>query len=451
MEKPKVIVLYNKLFHYRIPVWNILARKCDLTVAYSDGDGKIPERIGCDFKTMYLPVRRYFHKFVVQKAKIRKLVKEYDAVIAYGDIAWLKYSTLPWFSKTKVVFHSLGVSASYDKGYDSHHEWDGIRKFFYSKANALAFYTHFPIDKYEKMGIPREKMFEAPNTVEVHPVKDALEKDSILFVGTLYRQKGLQSVLDSYLELRDVENLPKFRIVGKGPDYEPIHQWIEDHKMGDIIEMMGAIYNIDEKTRIYLGLQTSVSRSLTIGAGASFSFYEGLPFFIVDTNHTFTYRDSTVRLFNTFTLTDDTTTAKVLNVHFDLNYKYADMLKLGCNVDYNLYLLSKNVLKPWYQPALTVQFNAQYILLKKFVFKLDFYVSAFAYQPDFTTGKAVGIKPIFDFDFGFEYLWSKRFSIFADLNNFPCQRNRVYYDYPNHRINALVGIKYCFGGESVKK
>ena len=90
MEKPKVIVLYNKLFHYRIPVWNLLARKCDLTVAYSDGDGKIPEGIDCNFKTMYLPVKRYFHKFVIQIARIRKLVKNYDVVIAYGDIAWLK-------------------------------------------------------------------------------------------------------------------------------------------------------------------------------------------------------------------------------------------------------------------------------------------------------------------------------------------------------------------------
>lgn len=259
MEKPKVIILYNKLFHYRIPVWNLLARKCDLVVAYSEGDGKIPEGIDCGFKTTYLPVRRFFHKFVIQKAKIRKLVKEFDAVIAYGDIAWLKYSTLPWFSKTKVVFHSLGVSASYDKGYDSHHGWDGIRKFFYSKANALAFYTQFPIDKYEKMGIPREKMFEAPNTVEVHPVKEALEKDSILFIGTLYRQKGLQSVLDSYLGLRNIDYLPKFRIIGKGPDYEPICQWIEDHKMGDIIEMMGAIYDIDEKAKYFAKAYACIS------------------------------------------------------------------------------------------------------------------------------------------------------------------------------------------------
>lgn len=94
MEKLKVIVLYNKLFHYRIPVWNLLAKKCDLTVSYSDGDGNIPEEIECGFNTMYLPARRCFRKFVIQEARIRKLVKYYDAVIAYRDNAWLKFITL---------------------------------------------------------------------------------------------------------------------------------------------------------------------------------------------------------------------------------------------------------------------------------------------------------------------------------------------------------------------
>lgn len=277
MEKPKVIVLYNKLFHYRIPVWNLLAEKCDLTVAYSDGDGKIPIGIACDFKTMYLPVRRYFHRIVIQKARIRKLVKNYDVVIAYGDIAWLKYSTLPWFSKTKVVFHSLGVSASYDKGYDSHHEWDWIRKFFYSRANALAFYTHFPIDKYMRMGIPCEKMFEAPNTVEVHPVNITLEKDSILFIGTLYRQKGLQSVLDSYLALHYIDNLPIFRIIGKGPDYEPIRQWIEENRMGDKIEMIGAVYDIDEKAKYFAKAYACISPKQA-GLSVLESMGYGVPF-----------------------------------------------------------------------------------------------------------------------------------------------------------------------------
>ena len=250
MKKPQVIILYNKIFHYRIPVWNLLAEKCDLTVTYSDIDGKIPEEVDCKFNVVYLPAKR-IGKFVIQKDNIRKLTRTYDVVVAYGDIAWLKFSTLPWWNKTKVVYHTLGVSASYDKGYDSHHEWDKIRKFFYSKADALAFYTKFPIDKYAEMGIPREKMFEAPNTVKVHPIDGIIEKDSLLFIGTLYRQKGLQSLLDAYLKLRDEKQLPLLRIIGKGPDSDLISSWIKDNHMENLVEMMGAIYDIDEKARYF--------------------------------------------------------------------------------------------------------------------------------------------------------------------------------------------------------
>lgn len=251
MERLKVIVLYNQLFHYRIPVWNLLAKKCDLTVTYSVGNGDLPNGIKADFEIKHLPAKRVLRRFVIQKAHIRKLVRKYDIVVAYGDVAWLKYSTLPWFNKTKVVYHTLGVSASYDKSFDSHHEWDKIRKFFYSKANALAFYTSYPIDKYASMGIPREKMFEAPNTVEVRPIADKVEKDSILFIGTLYRQKGLQTLLEAYLSLRDIKGLPFLRIIGKGPDADSIKQWIDENNMGELVQMMGAIYDIDEKAKYF--------------------------------------------------------------------------------------------------------------------------------------------------------------------------------------------------------
>ena len=88
----KVIILYNKIFHYRIPVWNELAKKCDLTVTYSEGDGKVPDNMEVNFKIMQLPARS-IKGIVLQKANIRKLCRQYDAVIAYGNIAWLKYST----------------------------------------------------------------------------------------------------------------------------------------------------------------------------------------------------------------------------------------------------------------------------------------------------------------------------------------------------------------------
>ena len=249
-NKPKVLILYNRIFHYRVPVWNELAKFCDLTVTYSEGDGKVPKGMDVMFRIEYLPAR-IFKGFVFQKANIRKLCRQYDAVIAYGNIAWLKYSTLPWFNKTPVIFHTIGVSASYGKGFDEHKEWDRIRNFFYSKANALAFYTDYPIRKYEELGIPREKMFVAPNTVAVSPVKEAVKKDTLLVIGTLYREKGIQSLLDVYKELRPICHLPILNIIGKGPDYDVISKWIQENNMQDLIILRGAIYDINEKAKYF--------------------------------------------------------------------------------------------------------------------------------------------------------------------------------------------------------
>ena len=205
MEKPKVLILYNKIFHYRIPIWNILAEKCDLTVAYSHGSAP-DNSIGVKFKILHLPSKTILKRFVIQKARIRELVKDYDAVIAYGDISWIKYSTLPWFNNIKVIFWTLGVSASYNLGYDQRKTWDKVRAFFYKRADAMAFYTSYPIEKYAKMGFSREAMFEVPNTVAVYPTKIKPQKDSILFIGTLYRQKGIQYLLDAYLANKDNPN-----------------------------------------------------------------------------------------------------------------------------------------------------------------------------------------------------------------------------------------------------
>ena len=246
----KVIILYNKIFHYRIPVWNELAKMCDLTVAYSQGDGKVPDNMEVNFRIMHLPARN-IKGIVLQKANIRKLCRNYDAVIAYGNIAWLKYSTLPWFNKTPVIYHTLGVSASYSKGFDEHKEWDRVRSFFYSKADALAFYTDYPISKYEALGIQRERMFVAPNTVAVAPINEKVNKYTLLVIGTLYKEKGIQSLLDVYKKLRYSCNLPLLNIIGRGADYDAIDQWIQDNSMQDLIILRGAIYDIKEKAKYF--------------------------------------------------------------------------------------------------------------------------------------------------------------------------------------------------------
>lgn len=276
-NRVKVIILYNKIFHYRVPVWNLLAEKCDLTVTFSEGNGKIPEGIDCNFKIIPLPAWSFKDRLVIQKKNIRKLVRNYDVVIAYGDIAWLKFSTLPWFNRTKVIYHTLGVSASYTKGYDSNHHWDIIRKFFYSKADALAFYTSHPIEKYAAMGIPREKMFEAPNTVKVEVIDNVKEKNTILFIGTLYREKGLQNLLDAYARLKKKHDMPVLNIVGGGPDYDIIKEWVCDQNLQDNIILHGAIYDPKQKAHFFAQSLACIS-PLQAGLSVLESMGYGVPF-----------------------------------------------------------------------------------------------------------------------------------------------------------------------------
>lgn len=249
-KRPKVLILYNKLFHYRIPVWEILSQRCDLTVTYSLGEVKDYSHL--PFRVEYLPLRySRGERFNIQRENLCRKSRQYDAVIIYGDISWLKFSLLPLFTKTPVIVWSLGVSATYDKAFDANTHWDSIRKFFFNLCDAMVFYTDYPIRKYAAMGVRPEKMFEAPNTVRVNPIPEPVQKDSILFIGTLYRAKGMQALLDAYKQLRHLPTLPILNIIGKGPDYDDILAWIQANELSDKIILRGAIYDIDEKARYF--------------------------------------------------------------------------------------------------------------------------------------------------------------------------------------------------------
>jgi len=210
----------------------------------------------------------------------------------------------------------------------------------------------------------------------------------------------------------------------------------------------------DEKIKVFGGIQLGISRSLSIGARGSFGVYSGMPFFIND-KWDLTDINGTVlgSLQNTFNIVEDKT--NLLNLHFDMKYLYKNQLKLVLNLDYNQYFIpsTTDLLEAWYKPKFIAEFDIQYRLLEKFLFGVDFYIHTGAKYPKFIDGNIAptAMKPVLDFNFSFEYLWSKRFSLFANVNNFAYQRNYFYYDYPTHRLNVLIGAKYNFGGEAVGK
>jgi hypothetical protein len=211
----------------------------------------------------------------------------------------------------------------------------------------------------------------------------------------------------------------------------------------------------DKKFNVFAGVQLGLSRSLSIGARASYGVYDDMPIFYNDVLELRDLNGTFISMFtNSFYVLEER--INQFNAHFDLKYQFKNMLWLTLNVDYNNYKPSKSsdLLRAWYKPAFVTGFDIEYLLLEKFLFGLDFYIQTGAKRPEFLAYGNIGIekmKPVFDFNFSFEYIWSKRLSFFLDVNNFVCRRNYFYYDYPSQRINVLVGVKYNFGGEVVGK
>jgi glycosyltransferase involved in cell wall biosynthesis len=278
IKNKKVLILYNNLFHYRIPIFRLLAEKCDLTVAYSIGP-ETSEII--NFKVMKLPIFK-FKRFVIHRNNIFRLCQNFDVIIAYGDIAWLKLSTLTFHRKRnfKVIFWSPGVSASYDKKFDAVTYWDSIRDFFYKRADALIFYTDYPIMKYRNRGFQVEKLFVAPNTVEIFNTTEnsQITKDSLLFIGTLYMQKGILTLLENYKSANIINpNILPLNIIGGGDEFEKIKAWIEENKLTNNIFLIGSIYNIKEKSGYFRRAYACIS-PVQAGLSVLESMGYGVPF-----------------------------------------------------------------------------------------------------------------------------------------------------------------------------
>ncbi len=324
----KVLILYNQLFHYRIPIFKLLAEKVNLTVGYSFGNGT---NENLNFKVLRLPVYK-FGRFVLHKSNILKLCNQYDVVVAYGDIAWLKLSTLP-FRKSRrfrIIFWSPGVSASYDKKFDAVTKWDSVRDFFYKKADALVFYTDYPLEKYLCRGFVQEKMFVALNTVQVinRPCGNIESKDSLLFIGTLYMQKGILTLLENYLRAYQIDdNVLQLNLIGGGNELEIVKKWVSENQLTHKIFVHGPIFDLNKKAKYFEKAYACLS-PIQAGLSVLESFGYGVPFVTMHDSITGGERLNIISGLNGVLLEDLSDLKKII---LDISNNKEKYLKMGRN------------------------------------------------------------------------------------------------------------------------
>jgi len=97
--------------------------------------------------------------------------------------------------------------------------------------------------------IEKKKIFVAHNTVEVDKnLIKTLNKDSILFVGSLYKEKKIFELLNCYFAAIKHFGKNKYyelNIIGGGNQYNEILDFVKTHGLEDKIKILGPVF--DEK------------------------------------------------------------------------------------------------------------------------------------------------------------------------------------------------------------
>ena len=200
---------------------------------------------------------------------------------------------------------------------------------------------------------------------------------------------------------------------------------------------------------VFGGVKGNLVKKLNYHVSARYSHTQDMAFFFLDT---------TSLLKNQF----DVVYANVnwVNACANLNWQVVDQLYLNLEANYWGYFFRWDSFmdKPWYKPAFEIAFAGKYYFKEKFIFDLNMKLGfgSWALKPylndeEEIAYKAEIMKPILNFGVGFEYLVSKRFSCFATVNNLGFQHFEKYYDFKNIGFNAIIGVTYSFGDESLRR
>jgi len=241
-KKIKLLLLANCIPHYRLPILNMLGLKYDFTIAHYD---KLLGEKDVNFKQIQLTIKE-INGFFFFKENIYKIANQYDVVIALGELRVIPNILLGLRKRNfGLVYWGIGVTASYDHAFDSNSKIDGIRIWLMDKADSILFYSDYPIKKYVQKGVEAKKLFVANNTVHVtEKIIIPYEKKHFIFVGTLYKQKKINELLEAYKKyIQITSKILPLVIIGDGDEKVNIIDWIKKENLEDKIILTGQINN----------------------------------------------------------------------------------------------------------------------------------------------------------------------------------------------------------------
>jgi len=227
---------------------------------------------------------------------------------------------------------------------------------------------------------------------------------------------------------------------------------------------------------IYGGVKGKITQKLNYHIAARYSYRRDLPFYMLDTASLLKNQFDVVyaKKGTELDVTANLSWEAINHLYLTLNARYHDFYFLEGYDWFGSDIITSG--KPLYVPRWEIGFEGKYIFKNRFIFTANAKVGfdRWAAVPTFKnyddqgfpipptieyvlendirkTEKSTGVvKPVLNFGIGFEYLITKQFTAFANINNIGCQYATNYFAFNNFGINALVGVTYSFGNEAIK-
>jgi len=273
----KVLLINPEITNYRIGIYEMIGKELDLTVLHF---GKYIDNKNLGFKQLNAKLLK-LGPFYISKIFLHRICSKFDIIISDGNLRYLDRNLLILnpFRTYKWINWGIGLSASLDKKLDSDTRFDFFRFLIFRNVDAHLLYSDYPIMKYLSNRINSDKLFVAWNTIINNDIINLTsKKDSIIFVGSLYKQKGIFELLEVY-KIYILNNNFKFKlhIVGGGQEYDSIKSYIYKYNLNQYIYLHGPIYDPGTLAFLYSRSFLSISPNQA-GLSVLTSMSYGVPF-----------------------------------------------------------------------------------------------------------------------------------------------------------------------------
>ena len=185
-----------------------------------------------------------------------KFCNQFEVVIFSANLHYISFCFLPFLvtRKFKTISWSMGIRASYQLRFDLERKKkliDFIYGCVLKYSDASIFYMKETISFWKNL-LNYSKIFIAHNTIDVDYslINKNVKKNTILFIGTLYKEKKIYELLNSYLNVNNDFNYI-LEIIGDGDELINLQEYILKYNLADKVILRGRILDENDLAKSF--------------------------------------------------------------------------------------------------------------------------------------------------------------------------------------------------------